>query len=244
MYKLHDNGLIGYENTGETEFSLYGTDSEKVYIDNLKTQPKDWFYRDNRFRYIRNSNGHRSVEVFELPKDFILFAGCSLTEGIGVKLQDSYADKVANHFNLGYYNLALNGAGPDLVSHNLSMWFKNIKLLPKYVVIQWPSPHRVFYKSSNNVYPLGPWSCKPNTVDVISNNAWEAYGSMITTDFFEHYIEIFKSTFKPLLEISNIKVFQFTAEDIEIIDYARDLKHPGIESHNKLAEKVIQYLAN
>lgn len=244
MFKIYSpSNLIGYKETGIQEFSQYGSDSLKTYQQNSKDQAADWFYQTTKVFYDRNDNGHRSKNIHHLNNDFILFAGCSITEGIGVRVEDSFAHLMSSHLGLDYYNLALNGGGPDLVAHNIGSWFQNVKLKPKMVIIQWPSKHRVCYREHNDaIFPLGPWSCKPTDGNVISEHAWKAYESMIDTDFFDHYTDIFKSSIVSLLEIANIKVITFETDDIEILDYARDLKHPGIESHKKIKDKLLSIL--
>lgn len=240
MFKLYTpSNLIGYCNIGLTEFSQFGSDSKASYEQHCKTQDDQWYYHNTRVFYNRNTVGHRSKNIEDLRPDFVLFAGCSITEGIGVRVEDSFAYNISKNLNVDYYNLALNGAGPDLVSHNIGAWFQNIRLKPKAVIIQWPSTYRVFYKEKDNhIFPLGPWSCKPLSNDIISEHAWNAYEAMITTNFFDHYTEIFKSTIVPLLKASGIKVITFTTDDIEIVDYARDLKHPGVKSHKNISDQL------
>jgi hypothetical protein len=82
-------------------------ESEENYKLNLLSQPNDWEYRTKQIRYKYNSLGHRSCELHELPKDYLLFAGCSFTEGIGLKLEDTYSHIVSQQLGLGYYNLGL-----------------------------------------------------------------------------------------------------------------------------------------
>lgn len=243
MFKFYSNKLIGYEQTRTVEFSQYGTDSYNDYLKNSANQNKDWIYHNSKVFYERNSVGHRSVEPNDLKKDFILFAGCSITEGIGVENSKIFPHLVAKHFNFDYYNLGLNGAGPDMVTHNIGTWLESIKLIPRAIVIQWPSPHRVFYTEQNDqVLPLGPWNCKPLTKDAISKKAWNAYEAMISTEFFEHYYNIFRSSLVTSLKIANIQVVEIFPDEIEILDHARDLKHPGIMSHKLLSNKIIERL--
>ena len=141
MFQYGENNLIGYLDRHKKE-SYSGSDHLRQYAENLKKFPVDWRYKDVKIAYHRNDFGHRSVEVDELDNDFILFTGCSHTEGIGLPVEDSYPSIVAKLLKTNYYNLALGGSGGDIVYHNLVTWFKNKLPMPKFVCIQWPEAFR------------------------------------------------------------------------------------------------------
>jgi len=234
MLKLYDNNLIGYFKTGTVEFGDFGFDTEDLYQRNLKVVDSNWLYRSTRVEYSRNSCGHRSKEFDQLDKDFYLFVGCSLTVGSAVPLENTYPYIVSKNNNVDYYNLAVEGAGVDLVSYNLSKWFLNIKKKPKRIIIQWPELARTFRGLGDEIIPLGPWS--DNTLKNIKELKQEVenFNSVSCTDYFFHYANIIKDAVRAmcydteLVEINNF----------EIIDVGRDLKHPGIESHLKIAKSL------
>jgi hypothetical protein len=240
MFKLYNNFLYGNPDV-DAKFSKVGSDSELKYVENLKSQPLDWIYRHKEVSYKRNSYGHRSVEPHKLQSPFILFTGCSITEGIALSLEDTYPYIVSNKLGYDYYNLGLNGFGIDMLSLNLSSWFKNINLIPDAVVIQWPQIHRKFELINNTAVPVGPWHDKSD--NIISKKSWEDYNKIITTDYMEHYFNILKNTTTSYLQSMNIKVIEIPFEDVPLTsDRGRDLTHPGIESHKFLADKVLNSL--
>lgn len=240
MFKLYNNTLYGNPDI-DAKFSRVGSDSEIKYKENLESQPSDWIYRTKEVSYKRNSYGHRCVEPEQLQSPFILFAGCSITEGIALSLEDTYPYIVSKNLGYSYYNLGINGFGIDMLSLNLSNWFKKIKLIPAVVVIQWPQVHRKFEIVNETAVPIGPWHDKSDKI--ISAESWNNYGKVITTDYMEHYFEILKNVNLSYLHSMNIKVVEIPFKDVPLTaDRGRDLTHPGIESHKFLASKVLKSL--
>jgi hypothetical protein len=238
LLKLYHENLIGYQETGDSEFGLYGQDTKLAFEGNLKTQPQDWIYRDKRVIYSRNSHGHRSKEISDLDKDFILFIGCSITVGSAVKLEETFPYLVSQKLCIDYYNLAVEGAGWDLIAYNLGSWFKNIKRKPKAIVINWPQLSRTFRQKQENVIPIGPWSCKSNIGHGISELDWKNFESIIHTDYFDHYGNVIKNSIVPLIESQSIKVIE--VDQINSIDFGRDLKHPGTKTHELFSFNILK----
>jgi hypothetical protein len=170
-----------------------------------------------------------------------MFTGCSITEGIALALEDTYPYLVAKELNKEYYNLALNGFGPDMVTLNLSNWFKYIKTKPSLVVIQWPEIHRKFEIDKNgDAVPIGPWNDRSDNTEYISKDMWKDYEKVVTTPYMQHYFNVLRTTTITYLESMGIPVIELMPHEIETIDYARDLAHPGIESHKLLASKILR----
>lgn len=241
MLKLYNEQLIGYCETGMSEFGLYGQDTKQVFVANLKSQSADWVYRTKRVFYQRNSFGHRSKEITELEKDFILFLGCSITVGSAVQLEETFPYLVSKQLNIDYYNLAVEGSGYDLISFNLGSWFEYIKLKPQAIIIKWPQIARTFRNHNNNIVPIGPWTCKSDIGDRISEEDWKNFESITKTDYFDHYGSIIRHSIIPLIKSQNIKVIE--VNDIDCVDYGRDLKHPGIETHKIISQDILKKYA-
>jgi len=241
MIKLHNN-LIGSETAPHSNFTLEGSDSYDNYQLNLKSQPQDWIYRNKDITYKRNVYGHRSVDVETLDKDFVLFAGCSITFGSGLALEDTYPYLVSKSLGMDYYNLSVEASGPDVVTHNLFSWAQHIKKRPAYIVVQWPEPYRFFHPSDDPKYLLGPW------IDYIKHlydkPIIDKYYKVIETDVLEHYYKIMRLSVTTYIQALGIPCYQFETKDIEVVDVARDLKHPGIETNKKLADLVVNSLSS
>jgi hypothetical protein len=154
-----NNDFIGYHPKEHT-VSFSGSDTAELFEANLKLQPEDWYYRNQPISYNRNKNGHRCKDIENIDLDnYILFTGCSHTEGIGLRLEDSYAYLLSNKLNMDYYNLAVGGTGTDTVNYNIVTWFAKVKKPPKLLVVQWPHHVRAivkFFENPNNYIP-DPW---------------------------------------------------------------------------------------
>jgi len=105
----------------------YSTDTSENYreIDESKNIN---LYKPEEFEYIFNSDGFRCDE-FNLKSEIpIVFVGCSITEGVGLPITDTWAykliTKIREHTkkNIPFWNLAKSGASIDTIARNL-FWF-------------------------------------------------------------------------------------------------------------------------
>lgn len=237
-----NNGFLGYYPTIHN-ILFNGSDDEKLYQDNLKSQPNDWYYRTNQISYVYNNNGHRCNDIEDIDlENYILFAGCSHTEGIGLKLEDTYPYLLTQYFKCSYYNLALGGTGPDTMIYNIATWFAKTKKLPKLLVVQWPHHIRIVirdYSKSENVDPIiwntsGSWNADKNS----DMSKFFVYGNSIK--YFDSQRLLFKNLIK---NIAPCPVLYVTTENdqfldgqviLKQLDDARDIRplgsHLGIKS--------------
>lgn len=243
-FDIQDNKCFGYEDKSFKNFTVFNSDSKLIFEENLKSQDTDWIYRSKIISYSYNELGHRTKSLKNLNTEFILFTGCSFTEGIGLALEDIYCDIVSNKLKIDYYNLGLASSGPDLIFHNLSLWFKNVNIKPKAVVIQHTFPDRVYIPKNGGILPLGPWFQRIPK-EMIESNERRQFESLMISEFANHYANIMRDIFLAHMASLNIPVIEILPENIPKLDYARDMKHPGILSHQKLAIQVAQeVLAN
>ena len=159
-----NNDFLGYHHQ-EHNVLFTGSDTQESFDNNLKTKPNDWYYRTNQISYVRNNNGHRCKNIEELDLDnYILFAGCSHTEGIGLKLEDTYPYLLSQKLSCDYYNLSIGGTGIDVLNYNLVTWFAKIKKPPKLLIVQWPHIVRLTLQNLPDdptaFYSYGIWSAK------------------------------------------------------------------------------------
>jgi hypothetical protein len=237
LLKLYHDTLIGYQQLGVTEFGLYGQDTQEIYESNLCSQSPDWIYRNKSVSYNRNSFGHRSKEIDMLDQDFVLFLGCSITVGSAVALEDTFAHIVSKELKIDYYNLAVEGSGPDLILFNLVNWMRHVKKTPKAVILQWPEIFRTFRQEGDNIVPLGPWGYRKNIKEHRFNQHWDDYEKLIMTDHFTHLYTSARAEILALLKSYDVPIFEIN--QIPFDDYGRDLKHPGIKSHQVIADQVL-----
>lgn len=231
--------FLGYDVTNfSREFS--GGDEEEPFLKNLKTQPDDWYYRNTTITYSYNEYGHRCKNIAELDLDnYVLFTGCSHTEGVGLELEKTYAYQVAKELGCGYYNLAMAGTGIDAMIYNLNMWFLLTNKKPKYLFVQWPDETRYTLIHGEQADPCGFWK------NDVNSHRFLYYGDKI--NFFLSRKTLAEKNTQLMVDDSaliNINVMsQKNSEGSELIlnrdDFARDLSHPGIGSHSALVNDIL-----
>jgi hypothetical protein len=250
------NEFIGADEANEI-VKFIGSDQENVFLDNIEKQSNDWLYRNINISYHYNENGHRCKNIQEIDLDnYILFTGCSMTEGHGLRLEDTYPHIVSNRSRCDYYNLGLGGTGLDVLLYNIVIWFNTVKKLPKAVIIQWPHTvrySRILNTSSDELYikQTGPWSDKHDRTlgEFITIGDKIGYFKLRSISTYNMIYHITKHTKLILIESyaeSNLKCLSNTKEMphvfFNIFDKARDIVHPGIKSNLKLAEKLMSHL--
>jgi hypothetical protein len=236
IIKFFQNQLYGSTATN-LNFSKFGSDSYEEFEKIAKTQPSDWEYFTKEITYQRNSYGHRCKEIADLNSEFILFVGCSLTEGISLAIEDTYAYKLSKDLNIDYYNLGVSACGPDLTSLNISYWFKNIKRVPKFIVLQWPAVNRKFERiEENSLIPIGAWII--DRFNFVDEKLKQNFISGVDSNYFSHYFDVLRLTTIAYLSALNIPVIELFADDFDRIDLARDLTHPGIKSNDRIVSII------
>jgi len=241
--RIFQNGFIGQEPNRVSKWSF--GDNEVSFEKNRQTMPIDWYYNNVEIIYRYNSNGHRSKEISELDLDnYILCLGCSHTEGVGMEEDKIYPALLAKKLNCDYYNMGIGATGMDVVMHNLVVWFKTIPKKPKAVIIQTPTFTRVLTGNHpEHLKPTGWWSED------------EDYGKFVNLgidlEYFEAKRLLTHSLIKTVVDvptvyfsIHNTMLMDSNTIIEKIVDHARDLGHPGIQSHENFAEAMHNHLIN
>lgn len=237
-----NDGFVGHIANDESHFVL--TDSEKLYLHNLKTQPENWFYRNNSILYKYNEYGHRSKSVTEINlENYILFAGCSHTEGVGLQIQHTFPYIVSSRLNCHYYNLSVCGSGVDILMYNLVLWIDRFKKLPKTLVILWPEETRFSLSVNKGLDPQV--LNNHNTTDDVAR--FMVLGEQL--DFFPSRRKLYRQLISQLYANCNIIDIRFAGQQpidaplaLYCNDFARDLSHPGIYSNLRLANEIVALL--
>lgn len=174
------------------------------------------------------------------PDNYILFAGTSHTEGVGVDIDDSYPFLVAKHFNYDYFNLSIGGTGNDVIEHNLLVWsylFRDHQ--PKYVFVEWPPNERYLakYPGYENFIPTGNWSDDSNAIDLLIK------GKDVFANKSKMLYNLTRCLFKcPVFDVRYTSLLTDDSDTIwlEKLDKGTDNSHPGPKSHKDVSEKIIE----
>ena len=115
-------------------------------------------YSDQDFYYKTNSLGFRSEE-FDTPSTAkILYAGCSITEGIGLPVEHTWANflnvLISSEINkpVPLFNVGLGGSSIETICRTVYMVIKQKKITPDLVMILLPSVSRneIIYLDARN----------------------------------------------------------------------------------------------
>ena len=239
MKGFHE-GFVGNQ-IANTTLAFSGGDTEETFNKNLKTQPIDWYYRTHQISYSYNSLGHRCKNIEDIDlSNYILFAGCSHTEGIGLELENTYPYQVAELLGCDYYNLGLGGASIDLMMHNLVMWNNKVSAKPKALVILWPHHVRFMTIDNDTVKTHFPSDSSESTARFITLG--EEVG------FFESRktaSKVIISTLYDGCKVINASWNRCPKDfplSLNTKDFARDLGHSGIKSNKIFAKEIAELL--
>lgn len=192
-----------------------------------------------------NENGHRSKPLSVLDKsNYILFLGCSHTEGYGLEVEETYPHVTSKLLGLDYYNLGIGGSGCDVMMYNLLTWLHKFEHKPKLLVIQWPFHLRYIRQSNEGIYNLqteGNWS-KDLYLDFLLNGDRVGYFSLRT----RLYIKLLENIKIPKIYVS-FPEYNRQLEDYIVfqeLDKALDNQHLGPKSHRLLSQKIADKYLN
>ena len=230
----YNNDFIGYCYPGSArQFS--GSDTENRFKHNLKNQPDDWYYRNCSITYETNNLGHRSKNIEDIDLDnYVLFTGCSHTEGIGLELEKTFPYITANSLGIDYYNLALGGSGIDAMTHNLLMWIHTVKKLPKALIIMWPQPTRFTrLQGYGDLLYFEIPSCA---------SSFDAEKFIVMGEKMNFFETVHRSSKKIINAAYTCKTIHLETVMLGEADKARDLAHAGILSNRAVADHLVQNL--
>ena len=139
-----------------TSVNWFPADTEELFYTNMKDkvtsglmEKAGWCSKDKKpkddLKYNVNKHGFRCINFRgKDPRPGILSLGCSFTFGVGLKNSQTFAQKVADNFDMENYNLGTPGRGLDLLAIYLSIFIeKEIDInLIKAIVVFLPPPGR------------------------------------------------------------------------------------------------------
>ena len=219
-------------------------DSSELFKKNAKLQDSDWYYRRNTVNYTINSDNFRSIEFSDIKwEDSIVLFGCSNVFGVGLSDEHTISAMLANITGIPVINLGISSSSITLSLHN-SIILKDICPNPKAVVHVWSHYNRTVYYDDCKPENLGTWS--------IANSVTDRYWQLwVHYDAHgQSHALMASKTSKLVWANTNYYECSFFPENSEllncdnvyIIDRARDLAHPGIESAKLAAETIAKNL--
>jgi len=196
--------------------------------------------RDN-VSYTFNQYGFRADQFTRGSSDSVVFLGCSLTVGIGVDLESTWAYKVASSLGLRRYNLGVGASSADTCFRLAHHWIP--RLQPKYVIMLTPSDTRiemVLEKYLVNFMPTMSTYIEKEYAGILEAfyNGWLSHPANREMNRLKNVMgvrTICNSIGVPLLEIPVEKNWNGKERK-----FGRDLMHPGTEWHETVAKTFME----
>lgn len=240
----------GHNDDVPEAFSLYKSGQHPRSLGVTSTY--DW--SQHPYQYHWNSLGLRGPEPNPEATKRIVAIGNSLTLGRGVPVENSFIYKVAQHFEADYINISDNYVMTDVLD-------------PMKEILSWYKPHLIYLSefrfidagmflvwNFNKQYDLKIG--KSELMDVLEDSIIK------TITMFEDTIRLIAPQADVLWDIglssralwlgdgfTNKKVLNsltfpcitYTNEDI-LLDLGRDNKHPGIQGHDWMTQRLIRII--
>jgi hypothetical protein len=228
-----------------------GIDTQELYNKNLK-EKKDLLEKNNwigtEIKYSFNNYGFRTPYNFDVknPQSGNMFLGCSITEGIGLKLEDIWAYKINKKLGGCFYNLSQGGTGIETMYRLMRSWVPIIK--PKNVFIMSIFKNRKeFINRKKHAYDIfGPWlidkKFKNSGTNKIKRFFYEKF--LISEDEAEIFWEKNFDAIKYVSLKNNINLYLPNEKIMESAfveskkqeSFARDCIHTGVVFHDIMAD--------
>jgi len=214
------------------ELTWLPSDSESLYKENLSRQlhlleEHNWL--NTTFTYKFNTNGFRCQEFNSSP--CMLALGCSLTFGLGLPVEHTWPTLLANQLGLTCYNLGIPGASNDTAFRLASHWIPKLK--PKVVVLYSPAPDRLELVTDVKSYTYLPG--KPTI-----NPGSEFYKMWITNSANGELNQAKNiGAIASLCTAQSIKFVYVYGNELNKVDLARDLQHPGRNTNANYADLLL-----
>lgn len=214
-----------------------GMDNKDLFNHNKKlmqNKSPHWIYYAKDVSYIRNSNGFREKSFSEVDwANSVVMFGCSIVEGVGVAEEDSLPRKLESLLNIPVVNMGIGGGAVDITCWNSTILHDHLPV-PRAIVHIWTGLDRYSDLTDDGIYTKS----NPNSKDY--------HGSLNWANRSWEYIKSDRAMWKNKTFYIEGTYFRGHYDDrimkFQTIDLARDLSHPGIQSHEQAAVKIKERL--
>ena len=218
----------------------YGCDSEEAFGTHLsdptsRAQLVATGWIETEITYKFNKQGFRSIEF-----DTNIFAGmalgCSFTQGVGVLQEQAWPSIVSKKIQYPIWNLGIGGGSMDTVFRLLDYWLPILK--PKFVLVACPLKYRIEICNSTGIFKNYLPAHIPRNEQSALYKEWIIHDANSDLNFKKNLLAI-----TSLCNQHSIPLHELSVDKDFISDHkARDLMHPGAQSHCDFADKMIQKL--
>jgi len=221
-----------------------GSDTEELFVENLKTQPENWYYRHHEVKYTLNSLGYRTKQFDNIDwENSIVMFGCSFVYGFGVTDEHTIPYFLEQLSGRPVINMGIGGSSIQTIFHNSIILNDSKYPTPKAVVTILPTLSRYLKYEDICSQNYGFWndisSKSLTSIDHVTNNIlliktirnlWK------TKTYYYEYTWAREST-----DLINKLDDSFCCGYLNTeCRLARDLSHCGPETNLKLATEIYE----
>ncbi len=220
-----------YRKFANEELLWCPNDDQETYSKHCLTRIDDlvrFNWLDKKITYKFNSDGFRSEEFKE---NSIAFLGCSITFGIGLPIEDIYPSLVADKLQMPMANLSVPGSSNDTAFRMAEYWLPRLK--PSILILMSPDRSRMELLGND----IANYRVNSQCVKDIFYQKWLLNEENARLNQLKNSLAV-----AYLCKSLGIKFLKFTVENdfcLVINDLARDLSHPGVKSHLKTANMIL-----
>lgn len=189
--------------------SYISIDDQQRYLENLKSLPEEWIWRNIDINYKTNSYGYRTLEPSNIQwNNYFASFGDSNVFGTGLQsdmLSNSVLSKLSGIEDV---NLGVLGCSPQFITYSIAHFLENVIHLPKFILVAWPNVFRQSWFFEDEIYMWIPqhthMESKYEKIDTMCVNR-TFYLDHIKKEW--HY---YRSIVKQLCKGRGIKFIDFT----------------------------------
>ena len=262
-----NNQLIDFafiSSRASTSSTWLAPDTLDNYTESIKNAPNLYTYTDIDYQF--NSHGFRCDE-FTLPSELpIVFLGCSITEGIGIRHHETWSYQLLEKIrkktnkNIPYWNLGLSGSGLDTQARHLYFLTTLLNIKVQFVFSLIPVAGRREYKVDSDQYRnwLPNWlpedvPLKKHINPIFRDPYYATHQNdrslmLIDSICRQNDTKMICSSWDTDDDIklltnsfSLIDSFQLNIKPNDVDDRARDGMHPGPSYHSYLSKSYWNY---
>jgi hypothetical protein len=231
-----NNGKFLPVETSAISAKFATSDTEELFLKNLKVMPKDWYYRTNDVNYTINSQGYRTQEFDSIDwANSIVILGCSTVFGAGVDDRHTIDYFLSELLGLPVINLGVSSTSVTYSLHN-ALILDKMYPTPRAVINLWSEYSRTSYYLDDRVDNKGSWNEDSFIFEWLKHNSNSAthavFAQMTSHLIWKNKTAYYEATFFP----STAGLFK--CEHLPVFDQARDLIHYGRKTNKAIAEKI------
>ena len=241
QFPIVDSAVVpqhrNFHNRGKT-INWSGSDSLSRFQHNWQDAEKKVIltnlgFSETNISYKYNCYGFRDEEFDRRPGGMAF--GCSLTEGVGLPVDNTWPRVLSKLTNTWVWNLGVGGSSLDTVFRLLDFWLPYFT--PKFIAICVPGSSRVEIFNHGNPTTLVPQS-------QIDDNMLENFYKLWTSSDDNMDIARRKNllAIEKLCNDRNIQLVALDCLELIVDANARDLIHTGAIGHREFAKKIKEKL--